>query len=757
MSLSVPRLDDKTFNEIVDEVRSLIPRYYPEWTDHNVHDPGITFIELFAWLAEMQIYQLDQITDQNYKKFLKLLNYYPCDIQPARVDITFENKDNKDNIHVEIPVPVGTQIFTGVEPEQLVFEVMEDFNLIPGQIKSIITTYDSKTVDNTEANETENVFFAAFGEKAQKGGILGLGLEFSKKIPEKEIHITFFLFEDDLPPKGTHGDEPSRVIPSADIAWEYQNDGTWKDLPVLKDSTLALTTNGRIVFVLPSDMEKNDIDGLYWIRCRIQDGWYEIVPYMSRILINTVSAIQVETIKYEDLGISSGFPDQKVRLRKKPVIGTSHDVLPFGAGDVLDWHGLLKMMKNQAELPEPVKRITGMFDENTQNLISEWDESEIGTSLKYAVLSALNTVMENQDVYQVEIFKEVKIPDELKKLTDHMDIISDTEMKTFNCFLIEAAFPDTIIKRNLVIQIQGDEEQWETWIEVNDFESSGPDDHHYHLDTREGKITFGNGLNGCIPPEQRKIRAKLYKTSKGPKGNITKEQKFRIDGFRTITGGNRKEATGGKLAESLNHAKSRAKKDFRTHYRAITSKDYEQLVCSTPGLRVCRAKAITNYHPDYPCITVPGNVTVVTVPYTREGNFPPVPGNGFMRTVLSHLENYRLITTDIHIIEPEYVKISIQCKVHVMKRYSSGEVTKRINTKLEHFLHPLTGGPDGQGWPFGRSVFPSEIYEIIDDVEGVDYATHILLRAGELEYQKEAIRIPGYGLAFFGEQHIEFI
>ncbi len=147
----------------------------------------------------------------------------------------------------------------------------------------------------------------------------------------------------------------------------------------------------------------------------------------------------------------------------------------------------------------------------------------------------------------------------------------------------------------------------------------------------------------------------------------------------------------------------------------------------------------------------------MTVPYAREGNFPPVPGNGFMRTVLTHLENHRLITTDIHVIEPEYVKISVQCKVHVMKKYSSGEVTKRISTKLEHFLHPLTGGPDGQGWPFGRSVFPSEIYEIIDDVEGVDYATDVFLRAGEQEYQKGAISIPRYGLVFFGEQHIEFI
>ncbi|MCK5015096.1 MAG: putative baseplate assembly protein, partial [Candidatus Omnitrophica bacterium] len=153
MGLPVPVLDDKTFNEIVDEARLLIPRYYPEWTDHNVHDPGITFIELFAWLAEMQIYQLDQITDRNYKNFLQLLNFYPCDIQPAKVDITFKQ------ITSEIPIPAGTQIFTGVEPEQLVYEVQEDFNLVPAQIKSIITTYDSKTVDNTEANETENVYF----------------------------------------------------------------------------------------------------------------------------------------------------------------------------------------------------------------------------------------------------------------------------------------------------------------------------------------------------------------------------------------------------------------------------------------------------------------------------------------------------------------------------------------------------------------------------------------------------------------------
>jgi hypothetical protein len=63
-------LDDKKFDDIVNEARILLARYGKEWTDYNISDPGITFIELFAWLAEMQIYQLNRVTDENYRKFV---------------------------------------------------------------------------------------------------------------------------------------------------------------------------------------------------------------------------------------------------------------------------------------------------------------------------------------------------------------------------------------------------------------------------------------------------------------------------------------------------------------------------------------------------------------------------------------------------------------------------------------------------------------------------------------------------------------
>ncbi len=72
MAIPVPNLDNMGFEDLVAEAKSLIPVYAPQWTNHNLSDPGITLIELFAWLCEMVIYRVDQIPEENYLSFLKL-------------------------------------------------------------------------------------------------------------------------------------------------------------------------------------------------------------------------------------------------------------------------------------------------------------------------------------------------------------------------------------------------------------------------------------------------------------------------------------------------------------------------------------------------------------------------------------------------------------------------------------------------------------------------------------------------------------
>lgn len=735
MGLAIPDLDDRTFTELMEEARTLIARYSQnQWTDHNVHDPGITFIELFAWLIEMQIYQLNQVTDANYLKFLKLVGYHPQDIQPAEVDITFNDLKTEKDIKAGI-----TQLITHMDTDRMVFETREDFQLIPAELRSIITTYDSFHIDNTAANSEENIYFFAFGESAPKGATLKLGIQSGiEKLAEKEIHLIFDLLEHDLPVPGTHSDEVPAVLPSVTVVWEYYtNKEKWNDLPVIKDTTLSFYKSGRIVFCVPSDMKKCKDDGLYLMRCRLTEDGYEIVPRINRILLNTIPAIQVETVRNEDLEEvepvgkealkqSSGLPEQTFRLKKKPVITRNSRVYsPFTQGDVLDWPGLLKSIKKSE------RGILNLFDENIQAIINGWiEDEEPDPQLKEATIAALNKLLENRSLYRS--FEDIHLNERWEKLPEHMDIISDNDVKTVNQLLLLAAYPEKITKGNPVIQVKDNRNEWETWIQVDDFELSGPDDPHFILDPHEGTITFGNGLNGRIPAEKHSIRAFFYQTTQGLQGNIREKQKFWIDGFTDTYGENRKNASGGMSAESLDDAKNRVSNDFRKNYRAITSEDYIQLILSTPGLRVKRAGVIPNYHPDFPCLDIPGNVTVVVVPYTRDAT--PVPGEGFQQTVLNHLNKHRLVTTRVQVIGPKYVTISLKCQVHLLKHTSQVRTEDRVRKKLKEFLHPIKGGPDGKGWPFGRPVFPSEISQTIDGVEGVDYVSHVSLKSEDYQY-----------------------
>ena len=84
-----PNLDDRRYDDIVTEAKALITRYAPEWTNHNDSDPGITLIQLFAWMTDMQLFRLNQVPELNYIKFLELLGIELKPALPARAELTF--------------------------------------------------------------------------------------------------------------------------------------------------------------------------------------------------------------------------------------------------------------------------------------------------------------------------------------------------------------------------------------------------------------------------------------------------------------------------------------------------------------------------------------------------------------------------------------------------------------------------------------------------------------------------------------------
>src|ERR1700742_3059406 len=109
MPLPAPNLDDRRFQDIVDEAKRLIPRYCPEWTNHNVSDPRVALIELFAWMSEMVLFRLTQVPDRLYLHFLNMVGMEPFPPSVARPDLTFWLTTVLDT---PVIVPANTQATT---------------------------------------------------------------------------------------------------------------------------------------------------------------------------------------------------------------------------------------------------------------------------------------------------------------------------------------------------------------------------------------------------------------------------------------------------------------------------------------------------------------------------------------------------------------------------------------------------------------------------------------------------------------------
>ena len=345
---------------------------------------------------------------------------------------------------------------------------------------------------------------------------------------------------------------------------------------------------------------------------------------------------------------------------------------------------------------------------------------------------------------------------------------------------LAAACP-TVVEESpaTVVEYEPGREQarWRDWTRVNDFDASGPEDTHFVLDPCAGQIRFGDGVNGDIPPApasetEENIRVVSFQTGGGAAGNVTAlsldrlakpfhvELNERLFGLRIEQ---RAAAAGGLDREALEDAEARARRDLKTQYRGVTDADVEYLALNTPGLRVARARAIPLYAPGlrgYPQAQAPASVSVVVVPYSPA--LRPTPSDGFKRTVCRHLDRHRLLTTRVYVIGPEYVGVSVRATVKLFPEFGQAETLARVQKSLDDFLRPLPpdDDPTAEGWPFGRTVFRSEIYQLIESVEGVDCVEKVTLAAtgvGVARSPEGNILIPPQSLVYPGAHSIEIV
>ncbi|MGK7865366.1 putative baseplate assembly protein [Falsiroseomonas sp. E2-1-a4] len=255
----------------------------------------------------------------------------------------------------------------------------------------------------------------------------------------------------------------------------------------------------------------------------------------------------------------------------------------------------------------------------------------------------------------------------------------------------------------------------EAWTEVADFFGSTPDDPHYVLNRTTGELRFGDGTRGRIPaanPDnpQANIIARFYRFGGGRRGNLAAGQittaMTSLPGIDVGKLTNPVASEGGTDEESLDAAIQRAPVTLKARDRAVTAEDFELLARQAGP--IARAHAMPLHHPEFPGIAVPGVVTVLVVPDTAGP--APAPSEALLRTVCAHLDQRRLLTTELYVTGPSYVDVDLRLDVIATEDADTAALTAAVEAALRRYLDPLGGGADGLGWPFGGTLFFGELY-----------------------------------------------
>lgn len=308
----------------------------------------------------------------------------------------------------------------------------------------------------------------------------------------------------------------------------------------------------------------------------------------------------------------------------------------------------------------------------------------------------------------------------------------------------------------LDVKVMVDEGQgFEEWKEVGDFTLSSPADKHYILNRGTGEVLFGDGIKGKVPALGKdNIKAAPYRYGGGSRGNVGA---YTIDQLRSShvyidSCLNKEAAKGGGDEETVEQAIERGPTEqLKTRNRAVTNEDFETLTLES-STGIARARTLPLFDPAKPDEETPGVVSIVAMPR----------GGGTLSTALrdairEYLDTRRLVTAQLYVIDPEYITVNIEATVSKTEEANTSVLEDKVKEVIEEFLNPEYGGDAqkavdyvegislerGSGREFGRDVYLSELYELMERIPGVDHVEAISAPASNLVIEKNQLPLVG--------------
>jgi len=713
MPIEVPQLDDRTHQQLVDETLARVPVHTPEWTNFNPSDPGVTLVELFAFLTENLLYRANRIPERNRKKFLSLLGVPLQAGSSARGLVTFANERGSLkavtlNHDFEVragEVPFRTELGLDVLPVEIVVFAKRKLSAAEPELENYyrelyLSFQQTEAPANLQLYETTPL--SGFGENGVKPG---------RDTVDHSLWIALLVRPVDKP--------FATYRPTV--------------LEALGGKTLTL---GVVPLIESTGLGRHLLPG----------GREERLREKVKIELVLDPAPGLREPRFRTLG-EFEMPDEpatvEINLPERTALDFKNELEPLEAG--------------AGERPPPLDD-TDAGERLVTWLRLTWN---VGSEAQIGWLGGnCATVTQRTQVNAELLPAGTGAPDQVIALT-HRPVLEDTvkiwvtgfkepwvEIEDLFAAGPEVATVDLRQPPGLALS------------------RLGPTD-VFLLDAEAGSVRFGDGFRGRRPALGAELRAD-YEYGVGSAGNVErgalKSGMGLPPGFKVT---NPIRTWGGGDAETVDVGEKQIFRYLQHRDRLVTAEDFETIAWRAPGVELGRVDVLPAYHPQLSPNEpgdAPGLVTLMVLPREDPADpDAPEPDPSFLKALCAHLEPRRLVTTELFVRGPAYVDLWLAIGINAVAGRAFAEVREEVEEVVREFLSPLPVRP-GQpvsapaaeretpedlvrrrGWPLRKPVSTGELMVIVSRVSGVSSVSPILLAQGE-ESAVEAVSLFGLEL-----------
>ena len=715
MPLLAPTLDDRRYQELLDEMLARIPVHNPQWTNFNKSDPGVTLVEIFAFLTENLLYRSNQIPNRNRRKFLSLLGVPLQPASSARGLVTFANERGplqtltlNDELEVRAGhVPFRTERGLDVLPiEAQVFykrKIVADQKL-KDYYKLLYSSYNEPPLNEAEFQLYESVPLDA--RKIE-------GVDLGQETADGSLWIALLLRAGDKPADKT---EKAR----AELLDEAREAIAGKTLslgivPVLTDVTRRLRPAG------PANLESATL---------LQ---YQIPNIPAGGGLSTDS--QQRNPQYKSLEATA----QTDVLAAPGII----DITLPPAPELKLWNNLEPLEPGAGDFPP------ALDDTNLNDRVITWLRISASAARARLLWVGINAVFVTQ---------RARVSNEVLPLgTGAPDQVMVLSRKP--------VVPNSV---RLTITTQG---KTDNWKEIEDLFNAGPEVkvpdlrsppgsrppierpfEVFTVNPESGEIKFGDGMRGKRPPAGAIVRAS-YDYGVGAAGNVGAGA---INSSPSLPSGlkvtNPVRTWNGTEAETVSEGEKQITRYLQHRDRLVSATDFETITWRTPGVDIGRVEVIPAFNP---ALTpnepggAPGAVTLMLIPrFDPLRPSAPKPDRLFLDTVCRYLDPRRLVTTELYLRGPDYKDIWITVGINVVAGAAVPTVREAVKQEVMKFLAPFDPEKAGlqedsalllnslqspgkqNGWPLRKAVTDRELLAVVSRVSGVLLVNDVKIAEG---------------------------